>query len=141
MVREIPKYEQIANDLRQRITSGEFPPGSKLPSISDLESSYGASMGTVERALEILRGKRLIRTHQGIGSLVQGGTEKSEHVLDLPDGKQLTVTAYDTGAIRIRINHAPYVLSDISLKGGADDSITVELSPGGQGSAAYTGRV
>ncbi|MEO3875903.1 winged helix-turn-helix domain-containing protein [Nonomuraea sp. B12E4] len=140
MLREIPKYEQIANDLRQRITSGELSPGARLPSISDLEQSYGVSMGTVERALAILRSQKLIRTHQGIGSIVQGGERKEETVVSLSGGRQLTITALDTGTIQIRINQAPYVLSNVSLKGGKDDSVLIELSPGNQGSSAYTGR-
>ncbi|MEH0830651.1 GntR family transcriptional regulator, partial [Micromonospora sp. CPCC 205714] len=30
------RYEQIADDLAERIASGEFPPGSKLPSRREL---------------------------------------------------------------------------------------------------------
>jgi hypothetical protein len=61
-------------------------------------------MGTVERALEILRSKKLIRTRQGMDSFVQGGIERDEHELVLDDGRKLRVVTYDTGAIRIHLN-------------------------------------
>jgi hypothetical protein len=34
------RYEQIADDLAERIKSGEFPPGSKLPSRRELIEHY-----------------------------------------------------------------------------------------------------
>jgi DNA-binding GntR family transcriptional regulator len=140
MSREPAKYETVANDLHQRMISGEYPPGSKLPSIADLQQHYGSSMGTVERALALLREKRLITTRQGMGSYVRGGVERSKLELKLADGRELRVLSYDTGAVRIHLGEGPYVLSEIQLKGDGDGTIMIELSPGGQGSAAYTNR-
>ncbi len=61
------RYHQIADDLRKRITDGEFPPGRLLPSEAELGSVYEASRVTIRKALEVLRGERVVDPHQGVG--------------------------------------------------------------------------
>lgn len=68
MAGEAPwKYERIAGELRARIRSGEYPPGSRLPSKSTLKTSYGVSDAPVNKALAVLAGEGLIETRQGSG--------------------------------------------------------------------------
>lgn len=64
------KYERIAGDLRARIRSGEYAPGSRLPSKSQLTSEYEVSDGPVNEALKVLRTEGLVETRQGSGSFV-----------------------------------------------------------------------
>ena len=64
------RYQAIAEDLRRRVRDGEFDQAGVLPSESDLSSHYGASRVTVRRALEVLRGERLVESRQGFGWLV-----------------------------------------------------------------------
>lgn len=64
------KYERIADDLRARIRSGEYPPGSRLPSKSELKLQHGVSDGPVNEALKVLRGEGLIGSRQGSGIFV-----------------------------------------------------------------------
>ena len=63
-------YVQLADDLAKRMSSGEFPPGSRLPSEAELAESYGVAKMTVRRALDVLRERGLIRTLHGRGSVV-----------------------------------------------------------------------
>ena len=63
-------YVQLADDLADRISRGEFPTGSRLPSETDLAASYGVAKMTVRRALEVLRERGLVRTLHGRGSIV-----------------------------------------------------------------------
>lgn len=65
-----PLYEQLARILRGKIDSGEFPPGSKIPSETALHQTYDLARGTVRRALEILREEGKIVTFPGRGSFV-----------------------------------------------------------------------
>jgi DNA-binding GntR family transcriptional regulator len=62
-----PKYRQIADDLRARIDSGEYPPGSQLPTKADLMATHHVALNTVERAIEELRREGLVETIQGSG--------------------------------------------------------------------------
>jgi GntR family transcriptional regulator len=63
-------YVQLADDLAKRIERGEFPVGARLPSEAELAQDYRTAKMTVRRALEILRGRGLIRTLHGRGSVV-----------------------------------------------------------------------
>jgi GntR family transcriptional regulator len=65
-VREI-RYRAIADDLRRRVTLGEFTAGGLLPSEAALSASYSASRVTVRRALEILRDEGMVDARQGLG--------------------------------------------------------------------------
>ena len=64
------RYREIADGLRQRVESGEFPSGRLLPSESELSGRYDASRVTVRRALEVLRDEGLLDARQGVGWFV-----------------------------------------------------------------------
>ncbi|MFD7860986.1 GntR family transcriptional regulator [Streptomyces sp. NPDC059783] len=66
----LPKYDQIATDVRGRIVRGELEPGAALPSERELVERWGVARATVVRALELLRQEGLISTRQGTGSVV-----------------------------------------------------------------------
>ncbi|MET8829010.1 GntR family transcriptional regulator [Streptomyces sp. NPDC004610] len=63
----LPKYDQIASDVRGRIVRGEMRPGDSLPSERELTERWKVSRATVVRALEVLRNEGLIETRQGNG--------------------------------------------------------------------------
>src|SRR5258708_3272861 len=65
------KYQRIADDLRARISSGEYPPGSRLPTKAELMARYQVAVNTVERAIEELRKAGLVETLQGAGMFVR----------------------------------------------------------------------
>lgn len=66
-----PVFQQIADELRQRITSGEYAPGSKLPSETELVESYDVTRITVRRALAVLAGEGLTESQRGRGVFVR----------------------------------------------------------------------
>jgi GntR family transcriptional regulator len=67
-----PKYAQLIDELQQRIETGEYPPGSMLPSEHQLTAEFGVARPTVVRALRTLRADGWIQTQQGKGSFVRG---------------------------------------------------------------------
>jgi DNA-binding GntR family transcriptional regulator len=67
-----PKYAQVIEELRRRIESGEYPPGSLLPSEHQLSEEFQIARPTVVRALRVLRQDGWIETQQGKGSFVRG---------------------------------------------------------------------
>lgn len=64
------RYRQIAEDLTARLRTGEPGAGGLLPSEAELCTRYGASRGTVRRALEALRHDGLVDSRQGFGWFV-----------------------------------------------------------------------
>jgi len=73
--RPAPKGTRLVNrvfdELRQRISSGEFPGGSKLPGEHDLATLLGVSRPIVREALGKLREVGLVYSRQGSGTFVR----------------------------------------------------------------------
>ncbi|MFG2183181.1 GntR family transcriptional regulator [Streptomyces abikoensis] len=65
-----PRYLQIADDLAEQIRAGTLPPGTQVPSESEVMERYGVSQGTVRKAVAELRTAGLVETHHGRGSYV-----------------------------------------------------------------------
>ena len=68
-------YGEIADDLAARIAIGDYPPGSKLPSYTELGQLYDVSYATVHRAVRILRERRVVYGESGRGVYVRGPDE------------------------------------------------------------------
>lgn len=66
-----PVYRQIADQLRNAITRGEFPPGAKLPSERVLMDRYQTSRVTVRQAIAVLGAEGLIDVEHGRGVFVR----------------------------------------------------------------------
>lgn len=66
-------YRQIADDLAQRIGSGEYPPGAQLPSITQLAELYSVNRSTIVRSLSLLHDREVIRGEPGRGTFVPDG--------------------------------------------------------------------
>ncbi|MER7806140.1 GntR family transcriptional regulator [Streptomyces sp900116325] len=67
-----PKYQRLADALRARIESGEFPVGSKLPTERALVEEYAPiSQGTVRQAIAALRDEGLLESRVGSGVYVR----------------------------------------------------------------------
>jgi len=66
----VPPSRQIAEILRQKISSGELPPNSKVPSRIQLAGEYGVSPETAAKAIRILREEGLVIVVSGYGTFV-----------------------------------------------------------------------
>jgi len=88
-----PRYRQIFETLRDRISSGEYPPGQKLPTEAELMRLFSVSRTTVSRAMRDMELLGLIRRQRGSGTYVCETNEVGERV-DLA----LMVPWVETGA-------------------------------------------
>ncbi|KRL59515.1 GntR family transcriptional regulator [Latilactobacillus fuchuensis] len=66
----MPKYEEIANTLRQRIKKGVYPANTLLPNQIDLVQEFGASRMTVKKAITILTMEGLVLARRGAGTKI-----------------------------------------------------------------------
>jgi len=72
----LPLYQQIHHLLRHRILTGEYPPGSKIPSENELCRELAVSRVTVREALrELVRRDMLVKVH-GKGAFVAADTPR-----------------------------------------------------------------
>lgn len=69
--RKLPRYLQLAGELRGEILSGKFPARDQFPTESDLCQRYGVSRFTVREALRRLQNEGLIARQRGSGTVVQ----------------------------------------------------------------------
>ncbi|MEM7017552.1 MAG: GntR family transcriptional regulator [Pseudomonadota bacterium] len=65
-----PMYLQIMEQINQRVAIGDWPPGTKLPSIRELAVALQVSVITVKRAYLELERQGVILTRQGKGSWI-----------------------------------------------------------------------
>ncbi|MEN3609294.1 GntR family transcriptional regulator [Plantactinospora sp. ZYX-F-223] len=72
----VPRHRQLAAELRARITSGEWLPGTLLPPEARLSHEYGVGRGTVRRAVAELRREGLIDAAPGRGTQVREQIER-----------------------------------------------------------------
>ena len=89
-IRKIKKVrigDQVFEQLKQMIAEGEWKPGDRLPSETDLADQFGISRVTVRQALQRLSALGLIETRLGEGSFVRKA--EIEETLD-----QLIPTVY-----------------------------------------------
>jgi GntR family transcriptional regulator len=63
-------YAQVANHLEARIAAGELAPGSRLPGERELAAEYGVALGTIRRALQAMRERRLVVTTASKGTFI-----------------------------------------------------------------------
>ncbi|WP_030924358.1 GntR family transcriptional regulator [Streptosporangium amethystogenes] len=91
-----PKYAQIVAAIRHKIADGTYPPGSLLPSESQLIREFAVSRPTVVRALQVLQLRGFIDREHGKGSYVKAAPPLAEEdfsrpgrsVLDRPEANQ-----------------------------------------------------
>lgn len=65
-----PIYAQIKEDIKHKITSGEFGVAQMLPSEREMSSTYGASRMTVRQAVNELQSEGFLYKIQGKGTFV-----------------------------------------------------------------------
>jgi GntR family transcriptional regulator len=78
-----PLYEQISENIKEKIFSGELVPGDALPSIRQLAQDLKISVITTKRAYFELEQQKLIVTRPGKGSFISNYDAKEMVSLNL----------------------------------------------------------
>lgn len=76
----VPRFQEIANDLRAGIYQGKYKPGQNLPQRVELMELYGVARETVSKAYRVLEAEGLVVASR------KTGTKVREH----PSGQQIT---------------------------------------------------
>lgn len=74
--------QRVVSGLKGKILAGDLPPGTKLPSESELIAEYGVSRTVVREAVTRLRAEGLVETFRGRGSFVLAVPEPSTFSLE-----------------------------------------------------------
>jgi DNA-binding transcriptional MocR family regulator len=92
---EPTSYHELADLLRDEITSGRLGPGAVVPSEKTLEQTYGLSRITVRRAVEVLANEGLIVVRHGYRTRVREQPERER--VRIPRGAMLTLRMPTSG--------------------------------------------
>lgn len=63
--------QQILQAVIERIESGQYPPGSQVPTYHQWEQEFGVKHGTASRAMLVLRAARVIESRSTKGNFVR----------------------------------------------------------------------
>lgn len=105
--KSLPLYQVIADDLRGRITRGEFAVGAMLPTEKELLQGYRVSRHTVRAALQQLREQGFVSMRRGSGTRVESsspGAAYVQSVKSLSELLQYPETSFevaDTGMVTL----------------------------------------
>jgi GntR family transcriptional regulator len=121
----IPLYYQLENVLREKITSGAFEPGERLPTESELIEQYGVSRITVRQALQALTDEGFIERQQGRGTFVANRKSRK---------KRFTGTIHLTGSldelIEMGMDTPVKVLEMNRVEADQHEAELLEIKPG-----------
>src|SRR5262245_46561634 len=87
-------YQNIFEELQQRIRQGDWLPGDRIPSITQLAKELQVGAGTIREVLRSLQSIGLIKIEHGSGVYVTGArpaTELSSHFQNVGDGLLLAL--------------------------------------------------
>ena len=65
-----PIYAQILEQIKERIIVGEYPPGSRLPSVRELATEAAVNPNTMQRAMAELEREGYVVTNRTTGRTV-----------------------------------------------------------------------
>ena len=90
-------YEKLSKQLKQKILSGEWQIGFKLPGELELTKEYGVGRSTVREALNVLQHDSLICKKDGIGAFVRSNRPLLDNPLLWLDsiGQMIKSAGYD----------------------------------------------
>lgn len=75
-----PIYQQLTEGLTERIVSGVYPPGGKVPAVRELAAEAGVNPNTMQRALADLEREGLLYTQRTSGRFVTEDEGRITHM-------------------------------------------------------------
>ena len=69
-------YQQIAEQMRDRILAGEWHEGERIPSVRELAAGVGVNTNTVTKSYQSLFDREIIENQRGLGYFVAADAKK-----------------------------------------------------------------
>lgn len=112
-------YQQIADQVCDRILQGEWNGGERIPSIRELAVNLGVNPNTVTRSYQTLLDGQIIENRRGIGYFVTEEAKKnimrerkSEFIVEELPNLFRTMRLLDIGIEEIQDYYAKFALED-----------------------------
>jgi GntR family transcriptional regulator len=69
-------YQQIAEQMRDRILAGEWQEGERIPSVRELAMGVGVNPNTVTKSYQALLDREIIENQRGLGYFVAADAKR-----------------------------------------------------------------
>lgn len=124
---EIGKTQNTVNvvyeQMKRNILEGLWPPGSKLPSESELIATFDVSRVSVRSAVQRLRGLGIVVTHQGKGTFVIKDLEQHGHLNDNQPIMHLSQEEFED--MRVFRQAVEFRCMELAVVNATDDDIAL----------------
>lgn len=84
-IKKINLVDEVYKKMKEKILSGEWEPGEKIPSENKLSKKFGVSRNTIRNAIQKLKGLNVIETKQGQGTFLSENLNSSIVSSIIPD--------------------------------------------------------
>ncbi|CAM4347128.1 MULTISPECIES: GntR family transcriptional regulator [Erysipelothrix] len=84
------KYQSISSDIEQRILSGYYSDGNKLPTEEELGKEFNVSRNTIRKAVDTLVKRGYIMAVQGSGMFIRNIAQQDNSIINLENFRGLT---------------------------------------------------
>ena len=71
-------YQQIADQMRDRILAGEWHEGERIPSVRELAVGVGVNPNTVTKSYQALLDREIIENQRGLGYFVAADAKQAD---------------------------------------------------------------
>ncbi len=118
----IPRYVQMAEELREQIRRGQLAPGQQIPPERELSDRYGISRMTVRQAIQALVRDGALVVEHGVGTYVARPKLRRDpaHVLGFTEEMEQQGTPVTSRVIeQKRVLADERVMRELALKPGA----------------------
>lgn len=103
-LKNIPIYQRVLEDLKQRIISDEYRPGDLLPTEQALQKAYSTSRTTIRNAIRILETEGFVSRQQGRGTVLvsRSATQQLNYISSFSETLREKGLRAETGLLSIR---------------------------------------
>lgn len=122
------RYEQLAEIFEDKIRSGRWGIGERIPGEIELAKEYHVGRSTIRETLNILQQKGLVEKKHGSGTYILEIKEKMENpLLKLSStGQMIKAAGYEVGSILYSVNHAmPDIVVRKKMKLQDDEKVVI----------------
>lgn len=112
--------DELAAHYRVQIENGELAAGAKLPSLTELQATFGVGKGVAQQMIGKLRAEGLIESRQGAGNFVRGNVERADLASHWADAvAQRGNPAFAATLLQVgEVEPPPFVRTELGIKEG-----------------------
>lgn len=112
--------DELAAHYREQIEQGKLDPGSKMPSLTDLQAMFEVGKGVAQQAIGKLRAEGLIESRQGAGNFVKATTERADLASHWADAiAQRGNPDFEVSLLRVaEVDPPPFARTELGVEQG-----------------------